>query len=103
MWNLQDEFVTKHNNAWNAGPLKNLVPDEVESDHKKMLSTSNKLITRFENLKMNKPQAVAAGIKKSLADFKECLPIIRAFCNPGLMERHVDEICKVSLLNIQPD
>jgi len=60
------------------------VPDEVESDHKKMLSTSNKLITRFENLKFSRPQIVATGIKKALQDFKECLPIIRAFCNPGL-------------------
>jgi hypothetical protein len=57
-----------------------------------MMSTANKLVTRFENLKMSKPQSVAQIIKKTLTDFKDSLPIIRAFCNPGLMPRHVEQI-----------
>lgn len=67
-----------------------------------MMSTANKLVSRFEALKMSKPQNLAASIKKQLTEFKDSLPIIRAFCNPGLMDRHIQEIVEVTMLQIPP-
>lgn len=67
-----------------------------------MMSTANKLVSRFEALKMSKPQNLAASIKKQLTEFKVFLPIIRAFCNPGLMQKHIDEIQEVTMLKIPP-
>jgi hypothetical protein len=62
------------------------------------MSTANKLATRFENLKYQKPANVASNIKKQLTEFKDSLPIIRAFCNPGLQGRHIEQIVEVSML-----
>jgi hypothetical protein len=55
LWNLCAEYKEKYEDAWQKGYLKFLDPEEVESDHKRMLSTANKLLNRFENLKIPKP------------------------------------------------
>jgi hypothetical protein len=64
--------------------LKELVPEEVESDHKSMLKDANRLARDFETAKIPKAQKVAADMAKKLTDFKPYIPIIRALCNPGL-------------------
>ena len=46
------EYREKYENAWQKGLLKLLDPDEVEGDHKRMMSSANRLTNRFENLKV---------------------------------------------------
>lgn len=94
LWDLRVEFDQRMK-EWSAGPLKNLVPDEVEAQHSKMRTTAMKLANTFEqkrNPQMPKPMHVAKRMQKELMDFKEFVPIIRALCNEGLQQRHIDNI-----------
>ena len=43
---------------------------------------------------MPKPAAAALKIVTSLKEFKDSVPIIRALCNPGLQQRHINRIFK---------
>lgn len=80
---------------WDTGKLENLVPDDVETDFRKMFSTSTKLQNKFEGAKQTKPAGVASMMKKKLTDFRPYQPIIRALCNPGLQDRHINDIYKL--------
>jgi len=69
---------------WERGALKNLNPEDVESNFRRFSSTSFKLMTRFEQAKMAKPQGVAKNMKANLDKFKDYVPIIGYLCNAGL-------------------
>lgn len=94
LWDTQLQFEVKIK-EWEGGRLENLKPDDVETDFRKMFSTSTKLANKFESMKQPKPAMVATNMKKRLTDFRPYQPIIRALCNPGLQERHIDDIYKL--------
>jgi hypothetical protein len=48
LWELQIKY-TGLLKAWNEGPVKQLSPPDVETEHRAMLSAANKLASRFEN------------------------------------------------------
>jgi hypothetical protein len=48
LWELQIKY-TGLLKAWNEGPVKQLSPPDVETEHRAMLSAANKLAARFEN------------------------------------------------------
>mmetsp|Transcript_11715 Transcript_11715/g.17881 ORF Transcript_11715/g.17881 Transcript_11715/m.17881 type:complete len:180 (+) Transcript_11715:1042-1581(+) len=100
LWNLQVQTIQKQK-MWIKGPLKDLEPDEVEADFKKMYGLANKLTVRFEQNKLNKPQGVSLKIKEELEKFKQFVPIIRALCNPGLQQRHIDMIFQLIKTTMQ--
>lgn len=50
LWDLRVEYDLRIK-EWQHGPLKNLVPDEVEAAHSKMRTTSMKLANTFEQKK----------------------------------------------------
>ena len=89
LWALVREFNQKHSN-WSHGELLKLDPEEVEKDHKQMLSSASKLANRFSLNKLHKPEKIANDVKKDLMKFRDYLPIIRSLCNPGLKQRHWD-------------
>jgi hypothetical protein len=70
--------------------LKDLNPEEVESDHKSMLKDANRLARDFETAKIPKAQTVASTMAKKLTDFKPYIPVIRSLCNQGLQPRHIE-------------
>jgi len=41
---------------------------------------------------MPKPEGVAKQLVTDMMAFREFLPVIRSICNPGLKQRHFDEI-----------
>lgn len=94
LWSLVREFNTKYSN-WAHGELLKLDPEEVEKDHKQMLSSASKLANRFGLNKLNKPEKIANDVKNDLMKFKDYLPVIRSLCNPGLKQRHWDEMNKI--------
>ena len=69
-------------------------------DHKDMFRQSTRLQQKFDQAKLQKPQAVAQKMKNELADFKQYLPIIDSLCNPGLKTRHNNEVSKLIGLNV---
>ena len=38
---------------------------------------------------------MAADMAKQLMEFRKMLPIIRSLCNPGLQDRHIEQIVKL--------
>jgi len=60
-----------------------------------MLQISGKLVLTFTNKKVPRAEKIANDIKKDLMTFRENLPVIRALCNPGLKQRHWDEMKKL--------
>merc|ERR1719163_2532174 len=54
-----------------------------------------KLQAEFESKNLPTPATVAKKIKKDLDQFKQHLPLIHALCNPGLRQRHWDDISEV--------
>lgn len=71
--------------------LRQLIPDEVEKDHKTMRSVCARLEAIFNRDKStSKPGGIAKTILKEIEDFKKKLPIIRALCTEGLQARHID-------------
>jgi hypothetical protein len=42
--------------------------------------------------KMPKPERLAKEIVDNMIAFREYLPVIRSICNPGLKERHFEDI-----------
>jgi dynein heavy chain len=101
LWDLQVDFDEKRK-QWTLGAIKTLVPDDVEQDFRKFRSTSAQLIALFEgkrNPSMPKPAAMAKKINDETMKLKDHVPLIRAFCNPGLSARHVEKI--IYLLSLQ--
>ncbi len=41
---------------------------------------------------MPKPEKVAKDMVEEMMNFRKYLPIIRSICNPGLKDRHFDDI-----------
>lgn len=95
LWVLYVEYDMK-TKAWKNSEFKNLVPDDVEADYKKFKQQANNLGSIFDSKKpaMPVPAKVAKKMATDLAKMKDTIPLIRALCNPGLMERHVQNIYK---------
>jgi dynein heavy chain, axonemal len=91
LWKMVKEQSQKIQ-LWNEGPILQLDPEEVEKDHKTIWQTAQKLVVKFGQVvpKMPKPEKVAKDIVDEMLRFRDCLPVIRAICNPGLKERHFD-------------
>lgn len=104
MWELQIKY-TGLLKAWNDGPVKQLSPPDVETEHRQMLSAANKLAARFENAtpKVLKPMSVASAMSKNLVEFRPYIPIIHALCNKGLKARHEEEIKEAITIEISPE
>jgi dynein heavy chain len=101
LWDLQVDFEEKKK-QWTTGAIKTLVPDDVEQDFRKFRSTSAQLVAQFEakrNPGMPKPAAMAKKINEETMKLKDHIPLIRAFCNPGLSARHVEKV--IYILSLQ--
>ena len=49
-------------------------------------------MNKFSTLKMPKPEKIAKDIVEQMIRFREYIPVIRAICNPGLKDRHFEDI-----------
>lgn len=93
LWKMVKEQTQKML-LWQEGVLRKLEPEEVEKDHKTIWQTASKLVIKFGQAvpKMPKPEKVAKDIVEDMIRFRDYIPIIRAICNPGLKERHFEDI-----------
>ena len=69
-----------------AGPFLDLNAEQVEEEQDNMWRTMHKLSKGFGDLP--NPKRSAESIKMRLQKFKENLPLIHVFCNPGIRDRH---------------
>ncbi|CEM30102.1 unnamed protein product [Vitrella brassicaformis CCMP3155] len=101
LWNLANDF-TKQSHQWIRGPLFQLDPEKVDSEANAMWKTAYKLEASFGD-DQAEPASVAAHVKSQLDSFKANLPLLHALCNPGLRERHWEEISNIVGFAMEPD
>jgi dynein heavy chain, axonemal len=97
LWRMVKEQEAKKQ-IWTEGPLLQLDPEDVEKDHKTIWQTAQKLVVKFSTNvpKMPKPEKVAKDMVEEMINFRKYLPIIRSICNPGLKDRHFDDIYNIT-------
>ncbi len=81
--------------TWFHDTIFNLVPDDVDKERR----TLNKDALQFKAMyakQLPKPLQIAEYVLKGLTEFNELVPLVRAFCNPGLKERHWKELSEVA-------
>lgn len=94
LWELVYKFSNEEK-KWMRGPLFSIEPELVNNAAIGMGKRCVKLQALFESLNLPTPASVAKKMKKELDAFKQHLPLIHALCNPGLRQRHWDEISEV--------
>lgn len=103
LWDLQVEFRQKME-QWSSEALKNLVQDQVEASHERMMSLSQQLAKTMEqkrNPSMARPMQVAKRMYKELSEFKVYVELICALKSTYLYSGHIAEI--VTLMNLAKD
>ncbi|XP_065834129.1 dynein axonemal heavy chain 7-like [Oscarella lobularis] len=94
------EFQTKHR-EWLDGVFEKIDPDVVESDVGNMWRTLYKLEKTFSETPL--PKQMAEKTKRKVEDFKEHLPLVAALCNPGLRDRHWEQLSAEVGFPLKPD
>lgn len=86
---------------WMDGNFSELDPDNVEQ----LVMSYKRDIYKASNLfpEGSASRGIANEIKEKIIEFSENLPIIRILCNPGLRDRHYEEMERISELSIKPD
>ncbi|KAL7754340.1 hypothetical protein RI367_000321 [Sorochytrium milnesiophthora] len=93
---LQTEYA-----RWMNGPFVELVAEQVDESVGNMWRTLFKLIKTFSEQAV--PRKVAEGLKNKLDKFKAHLPLISTLRNPGLKERHWENMAHIVGQSIAPD
>ncbi|XP_052080869.1 dynein axonemal heavy chain 7-like isoform X1 [Mytilus californianus] len=97
LYEMTVEFQNKHND-WMNGPMVGVDPDDVENEVGNYWRSLYKLEKQFDSI----PQAkkMAGKVKSTVEDFRENMPLIQTLFNPGIRDRHWDQISEIC--NIDP-
>lgn len=100
---LYEAIVNFHSetDAWMEGEFAKIDPETVENSVGATWRNLYKLEKTFTNEPA--PKKLAAKVKSSVESFKEHVPLIQALCNPGLRERHWDNISEIVGFDLIPD
>ena len=82
------------------GPFLDLNAEHVEEDVGNMWRTMHKLSKTFGD--QPNPKRSTELFKMKLDKFKENLPILSTFCNPGIRERHWEKMSKIVGFDLKP-
>ncbi|XP_009068409.1 PREDICTED: dynein heavy chain 3, axonemal [Acanthisitta chloris] len=100
LWVTAYDFHTK-SEEWRNGPLQKLNADAIAEDVGNMWRTMYVLNKSFPDLAG--PRRVAESVKYKLDKFKQYLPVLSIACNPGMKERHWEQISEIVGCEIKPD
>jgi len=93
LWKLIKDWSTNEQ-AWKRDTsVFKLNPEGIEKDTKEMFKIANSLSFRLKD--MANPTRLIIEVLKEIKAFQVHMPLIRIFCNPGLKERHWEEISNV--------
>nr|XP_026696681.1 dynein heavy chain 3, axonemal [Ciona intestinalis] len=100
LWNTALQWHTK-NELWMNGSFQELNSEEINEDIGQMWRTAYKLTKSFSDAAG--PRRIAEAVKSKIDKFKQHLPILSTICNPGIKERHWEQISDIVGFDIKPE
>lgn len=76
-----------------VGPFTDINAEEVEEEISSMYRTVFKLSKTFGDVPA--PRRVADSVKSKIDKFKVHLPLLQVICNPGLRDRHWEQVSRL--------
>ena len=92
LYEIGVEFTNKHKD-WMEGPMSKVVPDQVDQDVNNYWRQLYKLERQFQNQPV--ARKMAAKLRGKVDEFKEHLPLVTTLFNPGMRDRHWDQISDI--------
>jgi len=86
---------------WTEGPRNKVQPDQVEQDVGNYERQLFKLERQFNN--NPQPRKMANRLRVQVGEFKEKMPLIQTLFNPGLRDRHWEQISAIIGQPFKPD
>ena len=83
-----------------SGPFKNLNAEDIDNEVSEMWRTVYKLTKTLSD--QPGPRNVADRVKGKIDKFKQHLPILHTICNPGIRDRHWDQMSDIMGFDIRP-
>lgn len=99
LWNTAYNFHQKHE-AWMNGPFIELNSEVIENEVGDMWRTMYKLTKVLSE--QPGPRRIADSVRGKLDKFKQHLPILQVICNPGMQERHWQQVSNIVGFSVQP-
>ncbi|CAL8305136.1 unnamed protein product [Lota lota] len=87
--------------VWMNGPFQDLDAEKVCEQLDLMWRNVYKLTKQFSSLPG--PRRVAETFRRKMDQFKQHLPVLSTICNPGIKERHWEQISSIVGFEIRPD
>ncbi|KAM9584412.1 dynein axonemal heavy chain 3 [Trichechus inunguis] len=99
LWVTAYEFSTK-SEEWMNGPLYLLNAEEIAEEIGSMWRTIYKLTKTLADVPA--PRRLAENVKIKIDKFKQNIPILSIACNPGMKDRHWQQISEIIGYEIKP-
>ncbi|XP_053412126.1 dynein axonemal heavy chain 3 [Nycticebus coucang] len=99
LWVTAYEFSNK-SEEWMNGPLFLLNAEEIAEETGNMWRTTYKLIKILADVPA--PKRLAENLKIKIDKFKQHIPILSISCNPGMKDRHWQQISEIVGYEIKP-
>ncbi|GIY10033.1 dynein heavy chain 7, axonemal [Caerostris extrusa] len=91
----------KKRREWLEGPIHQVEPELVEQEVMTLWRLLYKLEKTFSDTR--EPRRIAESVKSTVEKFKEYIPLVQTLCNPGLRDRHWDQISEIVGFPLKPD
>ncbi|CAO2583043.1 Dynein axonemal heavy chain 3 [Lemmus lemmus] len=99
LWVTAYDFSTK-SEEWMNGPLLLLNAEEIAEEIGNMWRTTYKLTKTL--LDVPAPRRLAENVKLKIEKFKQHIPILNISCNPGMKDRHWQQISEIVGYEVKP-
>lgn len=90
-WDCADRWLS-HKETWTNGPFLDLDSEAVENTVNVLLRNLNKSAKTFERINLPQCGSIAAQVRDEVDLFRPKVPLIVALRNPGMRDRHWNEL-----------